>query len=205
MEELNLKFDRELQGRFELKKLNLLLTFQVNCPGCFFYALPVVQKLFNEYQSEIGFLGLSTAFEDFELNTINNTIDLLKSGKLVGETKKALLQQGMEKLPFPINFPVAMDYQVKDRRDIEHMSLDWVQKHPEYNEWSKNERDGMRLKVLDYFTSLEEVSFTFTANQFSGTPTFVLFNDQYNIMKSWFGHVDKDTIVIEIEKHKKII
>jgi len=37
---IQLKIDRVLQGSFDLKALNLLFVFQVNCPGCFIYGFP---------------------------------------------------------------------------------------------------------------------------------------------------------------------
>lgn len=75
---IQLKIDRVLQGSFDLKALNLLFIFQVNCPGCFLYGFPRVNKLRLKYhQSGLNVLGLSTAFEDFEYNTAANTELLL--------------------------------------------------------------------------------------------------------------------------------
>ena len=90
MQKLHLHIGEELQGKFNLQKLNLLLTFQVNCPGCFLYALPMYKNLYEQYYEKLGFLGLSTAFEDFELNTKKNTLLLLEKGELIGETKKGI-------------------------------------------------------------------------------------------------------------------
>jgi len=71
------KIDRVLQGSFDLKALNLLFVFQVNCPGCFLRFF-LVNKLHWKYrQSGLNVLGLSTAFEDFEYNTAANTELLL--------------------------------------------------------------------------------------------------------------------------------
>ena len=86
MKKLVLEYEHPLQGKFTLHKLNLLLTFQVNCPGCFSYALPLFNKLLEEYpKEEVSFLALSTAFEDFDKNTLANTKNLVHTGKLVGE------------------------------------------------------------------------------------------------------------------------
>ena len=110
MKKLALHYNEILQGDFELKKLNLLLVFQVNCPGCFSYALPVFNQLFNEFNTcEVSFLAISTAFEDFDKNTLNNTKELIKSGTLIGETKKFMKTQGLDILPYTLDFPIAMD------------------------------------------------------------------------------------------------
>jgi hypothetical protein len=47
MKKLELQFDKELKGKFNLKNLNILLVFQVNCPGCFSYALPLFNTLYQ--------------------------------------------------------------------------------------------------------------------------------------------------------------
>ena len=96
MRRLNLHIDKMVQGEFHPKKLNLLLLFQVNCPGCFVYALPTFNQLYEKYNQQIGFIALSTAFENFDLNTHQNTKLLVDKGELIGETKKALHQQGIE-------------------------------------------------------------------------------------------------------------
>ena len=78
MTTIQLQIDRVLQGLFELKALNLLFVFQVNCPGCFLYGFPLVNSLYWKYHdSGLNVLGLSTAFEDFEFNTAENTELLL--------------------------------------------------------------------------------------------------------------------------------
>ena len=77
-QKLHLHYSRELQGKFSLKELNFLFVFQVNCPGCFLYGIPTVNQLYLEFGSQVGFLGLSTAFEDFEFNSRENTVKLLE-------------------------------------------------------------------------------------------------------------------------------
>lgn len=49
------------------------------------YALPTFNKLYEKFNSELGFIALSTAFEDFDLNTKENTELLINSNELVGE------------------------------------------------------------------------------------------------------------------------
>ena len=111
MKKLALYFNGELQGNFELKQLNLLLVFQVNCPGCFSYALPLFNNLYNEFNSqEISFLALSTAFEDFNKNTTENTIKLIKEGTLIGETKTFMKKEGFKKITIFIRFSYSNGY-----------------------------------------------------------------------------------------------
>src|SRR5689334_13018354 len=109
-DQFNLRYSEVVQGTFTLGKLNLLLVFQVNCPGCFAYALPVALRIYEDYKNKgLTVLALSTAFEDFDLNTLGNTIRLIEKGEVVGETQKMLERAGYPKFPLSIPFDVAFD------------------------------------------------------------------------------------------------
>lgn len=96
-----------IQGDMALNARTLLLVFQVNCPGCFTYALPLAEAIHRD-SSRLGLSvkALSTAFEDFDLNTANHTRALVDGGTLVGETKRAL---GTDTYQGTISFPVGVD------------------------------------------------------------------------------------------------
>jgi len=99
MTKFHLRTEQILQGHFTLQSLNLILIFQVNCPGCFIYALPLAAKLYERHRDRINILGLSTAFEDFDLNTAENTQKLLQSGEMVGVTRHYFQQKQIEQYP----------------------------------------------------------------------------------------------------------
>lgn len=123
-----MKISEVLQGEFALRPLNLLLVFQVNCPGCFMYALPLAARLHDQYGDRVNILGLSTAFEDFDLNTADNTRRLLTTGEVVGMTKLHLAQQGQTAYTVPMRFPVAFDApdgQTQAMRLSHRLSLNW--------------------------------------------------------------------------------
>lgn len=96
-----------VQGDFTLDSTTLVLVFQVNCPGCFSYALPLAEAIHQE-SSRLGLSvkALSTAFEDFDLNTRENTRSLVERGTLVGATRRAL---GRDSYGGTISFPVGVD------------------------------------------------------------------------------------------------
>ena len=61
-------------------------------------------------------MGMATAFEDYDKNTLENLEMLLTTGEVVGDTKQALSQYGQlneGKLSYKIPYPVAMDSLVK--------------------------------------------------------------------------------------------
>ncbi|MFQ5329775.1 MAG: TlpA family protein disulfide reductase [Thermodesulfobacteriota bacterium] len=110
MTAIDLRLGEMLQGDFDPGPLNLLLAFQVNCPGCFTHALPLASALYDHYsRDDVTVIALSTVFEDFSLNTAANTRQLLDDGSLVGETAKHFQSIGVDRYPQQILFPVAMD------------------------------------------------------------------------------------------------
>ncbi len=110
MSTIELHIGEMLQGDFAPGPVNVLLAFQVNCPGCFVHALPLAAKIHESYSERgINVLGLSTVFEDFELNTLEHSAQLLDDGRMVGETAKHFGGLGIERYETPILFPVAMD------------------------------------------------------------------------------------------------
>lgn len=198
MRKLHIHMEEELQGNFSLQKLNLLLIFQVNCPGCFTHALPLFNELFEQYKNQLGFLALSTAFEDFDINTKENTKALLEKGELVGETKKMLNQYGKEKLPYPIHFPVAMDEKMKPP-DKNSVIENICYLNPDFQIWPDYDKNLMRERISEYLDQQSEISLTFTSNQLKGSPTLVLLNEKSELLQSWFGHVQKEMITEKIQ------
>ena len=195
MKKLQLNYDQILQGDYEVKKLNLLLVFQVNCPGCFSYALPFFNKLYDEFSSKgVSFLGLATAFEDFDKNTTENLNALLKEGTLIGETKKFMNGQGIDKLPYLLKFPVAMDSFKENTDNLDDEAEKICNIQPNYSLWPDFEKKELQERVKVYLNSLEKIALTFTLNQLKGTPSIILFNDSYEILKEWFGHVPYELV-----------
>ncbi|MDD4906730.1 MAG: TlpA family protein disulfide reductase, partial [Methylobacter tundripaludum] len=77
-----------------LGQVVLVEVFQVNCPGCFLYALPQAVDLHRKYSEHgLTILGVATAFEDFDKNNLENLIRLIENGEVVGETLRMLSQQ----------------------------------------------------------------------------------------------------------------
>ena len=96
----NLKISKWVQGmdtNFDKEGDNIVLVevFQVNCPGCFMYGIPEAVEIHNKYKSDgVTVLGVATAFEDFDKNTLANLELLVNTGEVIGETQKMLSQYG---------------------------------------------------------------------------------------------------------------
>lgn len=195
MKPFKLHIGNQIQGSFKLNKLNVLFVFQVNCPGCFSYALPLFNKLYHRFNQEgISFLGLSTAFEDFDKNTVKHTEGLIKNGELIGETKRFMEERNIYKLPYSIDFPIAMDL-IETKISRLDLAVDAIcNTNPSFKLWPEFDKQRVRTQVVDYLQRQEKIPLTFTLNQLQGTPSFIVFNEFYEVLFHAFGHVEYEEI-----------
>ncbi len=181
----NLKVSKWVQGMdTNLDKQNdsvvIVEVFQVNCPGCFMYGIPESIEIYNKYKSEgVSVLGMATAFEDFDKNTLENLQLLLETGETIGETKKMLSQYGEsqgDKIPYKIPYPVAMDSLVKQSGEVTKEKMDSLIKNqiPNFDEQPENYKNQIYDRVKDYFMSKEFSAETFEMYSLQGTPSSIL-------------------------------
>ena len=119
----NLAVSEWIQGNptnIDKERGNVVLVevFQVNCPGCFTNGIPQAIDLHMKYhQDGLRVLGVATAFEDFDKNTLENLKLLLTTGEVVGVPRRVLGEYGRlapgNKLGYKIPFPVGMDTLLK--------------------------------------------------------------------------------------------
>lgn len=180
-----------LQGNFEKKKVNLAFVFQVNCPGCFAYGIPIVNELHNRYANSVGFIGISTAFEDFEFNSEINTNKLLENGEIVGATKSYLESLNLDKYPHRISFPTVFDGQMSPEEFLtDENILSICHTNPHFQSLSSEDQALLRARIQAHYQQLPFVAATFTLNELGGTPSFIIFDEHYTILESYFGHID---------------
>ena len=184
----------------EKDKIVLVEVFQVNCPGCFMHAIPEAIEIYNKYKDEgVRVLGIATAFEDFDKNTIENLKMLVETGEVIGETQKALsmygkLQEG-NKLSFKIPFPLGMDNLTKVSGEIDK---DQIMKFinaqiPEFDSQPEDYKNQIIQRVKDHFKSKEYTAETFEKFSLQGTPSIILI-DRKGILRDvsfgQTGHLD---------------
>ncbi len=195
------RYSNVLQGSFKPSDLNLMMVFQVNCPGCFLQGFPQIISLHAKYKDKLSCFALSTAFEDFELNTEENTRLLLEKNILVGETKKAYDGRDL-KWKARIPFPVLIDKMiVKEEMLSPHYIERVISNQPEYNDVSQPELAEARISLRNYFNHYQKCGATFATNLLRGTPTFILFDSSMNILLRWFGHVDINAIEKKLNEY----
>jgi len=171
----------------------LVEVFQVNCPGCFLYALPQAVDLYQRYSDHgLSVLGVATAFEDFDKNNLENLTLLFKNSTVVGETLRTLSRQGKladGRLPFRIPFPVAMDRLDKRQADVTQDEIEtFINDHiPDLSSKPETYQQKIRQQVQHYFQSLTYHAETFELFDLKGTPSHILVDKQGLLRDCEFG------------------
>ncbi len=175
-------------------KVVLIEVFQVNCPGCFMYALPNAIEIYkNNSRDDVVVLGLATAFEDYDKNTLDNLKLLLTSGKVIGETFNALSQYHQlvdgDKLNYKIPFPVAMDVLRKNTQDFnDNNVIDFIESNiNNYNSYSEQDKKVLFERVKQYLKNKKYSALTFDEYKLQGTPSAILVDKKGNLRNVFFG------------------
>ena len=181
----------------------LIEVFQVNCPGCFIYALPRAVDLHQRYHDQgLVVMGLATAFEDYDKNTLENLQKLVTSGEVIGETYKALNQYGKlaeGKLTWKIPFPVGMDRVVEE---TEPVTDERVQRYaheflPEFEKYSDEQKLAVLQQVKHYLQQKSRKAVTFERFALQGTPSCIVFDRKAQLRDVSFGQIDYKQAMIE--------
>lgn len=179
-----------------LGKVILVQVFQVNCTGCFVHAFPEIIRLHSLFENEdLIVLGVATAFEHFDINTLDNLKHLLETGEVIGEPLKQLANTEYlngNKLDYKIPFAVAMDKLVEHRKEIsEERILEFIENQiPEYNNWPEEKQAAIRKQAQQYLKTKTHSALTFGSYQLQGTPSSILIDKQGILRDISFGMLD---------------
>ena len=193
------KWVQGLETNVDKEKDNVILVevFQVNCPGCFMYGIPQAIEIYQKYRKEgVTVLGLATAFEDFDKNTIENLELLLSKGEVIGETLKMLGQYDQlvdgKKLPYKIPFPVAMDLLKKENGSITDEKInDIIEANvPNFSAYNDQQKAEIRERVKQYLKSKVYSAQTFDQYALRGTPSTILIDKKGILRDVGFGQND---------------
>lgn len=171
----------------------LVEVFQVNCPGCFLYALPEAVELHRKYAGNgLTVLGIATAFEDFDKNTLENLRALAERNEVIGETFKALSRHGaldQGRLPYRIPFPLAMDRLTERQGEISETEiLDFIHgRLPDFDRQPDHYRQQVVDQVRSYLEPQHYRADTFERFRLKGTPSQILVDRQGILRACEFG------------------
>ena len=175
-------------------KVVVVEVFQVNCPGCFVYGIPEAIDTFQKYKNnDVVVLGLATAFEDFDKNTLENLKLLLNENKVIGETlttltyQSTLLNKG--KLSYSIPFPVGMDMLVKEKLPIEEKRImEFVNANvPDFDLYHQKDKEQIISRVKSYLETKPYSPLTFEEYSLRGTPSTMFIDKKGILRETTFG------------------
>lgn len=182
----------------------ILEVFQVNCPGCFMHALPEAIEIYNKYKDEgVRVLGLATAFEDFDKNTLENLKMLVETGEVIGETKNALSMYGQlkdgNKLSYKIPFPLGMDNLTKTSGEInQEKIMQFIYPQiPDFDSQPDDYKNQIIQRVKDYMKSKEFSAETFEKFALQGTPSTIIVDRKGILRDVSFGQTGHIESIIQ--------
>jgi len=181
----NFKVSEWVQGletNFDQEKDHVVLVevFQVNCPGCFLHGIPEAINIYNKFKDDgVRVLGVATAFEDFDKNTLDNLKLLLQTGEVIGDTKQALIQYGKlddSKLQYKIPFPVGMDSLKKTAEDTgQERIMEFIYNQlPNFDSQPDDNKKQIIQRTKDHMNSKEYEAETFEMYSLQGTPSSII-------------------------------
>ena len=181
----------------------LVEVFQVNCPSCFLYALPKAIQLHHTFQDKgLVIIGLATAFEDYDKNTLGNLRRLVETGEVIGETLKVLTRQGLltdDKLEWRLPFPVGMDRVLPDSEPVtsERVLKTAHNFVPEFEEFPEDKKQTLLNQVRKYLQQKTMKAETFERFALQGTPSSMLFDRKGHLQDVSFGQTERQQSMIE--------
>ncbi|MCY4123150.1 MAG: redoxin domain-containing protein [Acidobacteria bacterium] len=175
----------------------LIEVFQVNCPGCFFSAIPEAIKVHDRFAGQpVTVLGIATAFEDWDKNTFDNLQRLAETGQVIGETRLMLDRAGMldgGKLRYRIPFPLAMDELVPVSGDpTREQALAAIRPQvPVFDTLPEAHQSQLIDRVTTYLKSREYAPTTFDRYALHGTPSTIVVDKRGTLREVTFGQTDE--------------
>lgn len=195
--QLHLHSSENVHSKVSVQALNLMLVFQVNCPGCLAYAFPLLEATAKKYP-KLNAFALSTAFEDFEQNTFQHTQALIAEGALTLASSRYFQRLGHKKLPYEITVPVVMDWFMADAEAAQVLD-DLLGRVGADEPLQPQVQQQIRNAYEQRIMPMIRTGRTFLNNQMQGTPSWYLFNDDLEVLASWFGHKDQAWLEATIE------
>ncbi len=147
-------------------------------------------------------IGLATAFEDYDKNTLENLQRLIETGEVIGETLKALTRQGMlteNKLEWHLPFPVGMDRVLPE---IEPLTQERILRYtrnclPGFDGLSDERKQAALNQVKNYLQQKTMKAETFERFALQGTPSSILFDRKGHLQNVSFGQIENQQSLIE--------
>jgi len=167
------------------------------------HSIPNIINIYQKFKGDgLTVMGVATAFEDYDKNTLENLEMLLTTGEVVGDTKQALSQYGQlneGKLSYKIPYPVAMDSLIKEGGEPrkEKMTAFIKNQLPDFDSQPEEYKEQIFERVKSYFKSKEYSAETFEMYSLQGTPSTILVDRKGILRDISFGQTANLESMIE--------
>jgi hypothetical protein len=174
----------------------LVEVFQVNCPGCFVHALPEVVRLHQNYHEQgLTVVGLATAFEDFDKNTLANLERLVSTGELIGDPLQQLGKAGLlqgNKLDYSLPFAIGMDILKENDAKLDEDTINAFihDQLPDFDSWAEERKQPVYARARAYLETKSHSAQTFECYHLQGTPSSVLVDREGILCDVCFGYAN---------------
>ena len=177
-------------------KVVLVEVFQLNCAGCFVHALPEAAHLHKTYARQgLHVIGLATAFEDFEINTLENLRALVNTGELIGEPLRQLSAAGLlngNTLDFELPFAIAMDRLSENHDEVSEDSvMRFINSQlSDYATLPTARQRQIQQQASAYLHARTHRAHSFELYQLQGTPSSIVIDRNGILREISFGRAD---------------
>ena len=147
-------------------------------------------------------IGLATAFEDYDKNTLENLRRLVKTGEVIGETFEALKERGLlidGKLEWRLPFAIGMDQVLPETGPVtQERILHYTRQClPDFDELEEERKQATLYQVRNYLKKKTMRAETFERFALQGTPSSILFNRNGQLRDVSFGINENKQSLIE--------
>ena len=160
------------------------------------HALPEVLHLHQACQDKgLTVIGLATAFEDFDKNTLQNLQCLVATGELIGEPLQQLGKAGLlhdNRLDYSLPFAIGMDTLIENKAVVDDTAINTFihSQLPDFSDWPDERKQPVFEKARAYLESKTHSPQTFETYQLQGTPSSILVDRDGILRDVSFGYVD---------------
>jgi hypothetical protein len=142
--------------------------------------------------SGLKVLGLATAFEDFDMNTLENLKLLLETGQVIGAPNRVLSEYGLlrpgNKLSYKIPFPVGMDKLFTFGPLTHDKVMDFIEANiPDFRSYTEKDKESIYTQVQQYLKQKQFSAKTFEEYGLRGTPSAILIDKKGVLRQTIFG------------------
>lgn len=179
--------------------LRLCVLIQPNCPGCIQHAIPTANNLLLSNHQNFDVYCISTAFENFDLNTFGNANKLLQ-GQLVGESQRVLggttTENGVPVMPLAHDTVVCKS---EASESLIALALEATKQNARQQASILGIPSDKLEQVLSQLNSAEvlpeKIARVFYTVRAQGTPTWILHNSAGTVLDCRFGHYNNEQLL----------